>query len=104
MVHPSDSNLNGFFDGLFLNNYGKIVFSGGNEYIGMFKHGKMTGYGEMKYFKLGRKFDERAVYKGHWQFNSRCGPGTMLWLSDRTNFTGTWKNDRRIFGEMEFYD
>ena len=46
----------------------------------------------------GSEFEE-ATYEGMWKAGKRDGSGTITW-ADGSVFTGLWKDDMRLEGEM----
>jgi 1-phosphatidylinositol-4-phosphate 5-kinase len=83
---------------------GVINFKNGDKFRGEFMDGRPTGPGTMKYTRsmagnMGAEFEE-ATYEGNWVAGKRDGNGMMTWM-DNSIFTGLWKNDKRIEGEIK---
>ena len=82
---------------------GVINYKNGDKFRGSFKDGRPCGYGTMKYMyslkgSNGSEFEE-ATYEGMWKAGKRDGSGTITW-ADGSVFTGLWKDDMRLEGEM----
>jgi 1-phosphatidylinositol-4-phosphate 5-kinase len=74
---------------------GKIKFRNDDKYKGLFKDGRPSKYGEMRYQTSleGMNGDlESGDYKGEWKGGKRHGEGVMKW-DDGSVFEGTWSVD-----------
>lgn len=83
---------------------GVINFKNGDKFRGEFMDGRPCGQGTLKFNHslqgvMGAEFEE-ATYEGNFKAGKREGLGTMSW-ADGSVFTGLWKNDKRIEGEMK---
>ena len=83
---------------------GVINFKNGDKFRGEFMDGRPFGQGTLKFNHslqgvMGAEFEE-ATYEGNFKAGKREGLGTMSW-ADGSVFTGLWKNDKRIEGEMK---
>ena len=83
---------------------GVINYKNGDKFRGNFNDGRPCGWGVMKYNyslpgSMGAEYEE-ATYEGNWKAGKREGHGTLTW-QDGSTFTGQWKNDKRIEGEMK---
>jgi len=66
--------------------------------------GRPCGPGTLKYShsmpgNMGAEYEE-ATYEGNFKGGKREGHGVMTW-ADGSTYTGLWKNDKRINGEMK---
>ena len=96
--HPENSSLNGFFSKGKLVGYGRIHFIDDGVFEGVFKDGKRSGQGMMKYIMISDNSSDSASYTGEWRYNLRHGQGEMIWNSDGSRFEGLWHMDQRLKG------
>lgn len=95
----------GYFLNARLYGKGEIKFKNGDNYIGMFKDGRRSGYGIMEYQNLKNCFEELDMgsYEGEWKAGKRHGKGLMKW-ADGSEFDGLWNTDQRVQGKMAMSD
>jgi len=74
---------------------GRGIYYNGDEYKGIFRHGRCWGYGTYFYY-TGSK------YEGEWKANSRCGHGTK-WHYNGDKYVGNWKNSHEEGHGIKWY-
>lgn len=82
---------------------GKIKYSNDDKYKGLFKDGRPSRYGEMRYQMsleaLNNEY-ESGDYKGDFKAGKRNGSGIFKW-DDGSVFSGVWNADTRVSGIMK---
>lgn len=76
-------------------NFGRILYSNGDHYIGSFKNGYINGYGT-KYFKSKSKY-----YSGEWKNNKKHGLG-KIYYKNSLLFEGIWKRNKKQGNGIEY--
>lgn len=107
-IFENDTGKGGYFLRGKLTGLGRARFTNGNEYVGEFKDGMLSGQGQLTYKELGSG-SEKAVYVGNFRGNKRNGYGEMTWgnpnaASGSEIFKGHWHNDRRVKGWIRMGD
>ena len=80
------------FDGEYSNGKrlsGTLIFKNGDEYVGNFSNGTITGQGT-------RKYSDGSKYVGEWLSNQRMGHGTLYSSNGKILHEGEWKDDKFV--------
>ena len=98
-------NKAGSFTNGRLYGYAEIKFKNGNNFIGEFNAGHMSGNGEYKYQNLesDSSVPDAGIYEGEYKRGKRYGKGKMKWR-DGSEFDGYWVKDMRLKGKMKMID
>lgn len=93
-----DAAENGRFQAGFLNGCGVALYGEFGLYIGEFREGKRSGYGEMTYLNEDQEClhisETQGKYVGQWKSDMRHGKGKMTWRSGEV-YEGMYRKDRR---------
>ncbi len=82
----SDSRYMGNWKNGKITGYGEFTWKDGRKYIGEFENGYERGQGKITY-------PDGSIYVGSWNIGQYNGQGTLT-LPNGNKLVGTWKNDK----------